>query len=202
VQTRTTLAMLTGVLLAATQVPEPARANIVFATQGTGSVAIVPDATLSNILDESFQMSLSMSAGPELDQATLTDKIDPGASSIETTLFDTNFLLTGPGGNKIFGTYYLTSDAFSTDGLNETFAGVFDVSGGEGAYAYVYGTGAFSGTNVWTDTSQASGSTLMSISGTLDVPEPPALSLMGLALATLALCRRRQREATAGRAAG
>jgi hypothetical protein len=201
VQTKTTLAMLTGALLAATQPSNPARADIVFSANGTGSVTIVPDAAIATALDETFQQALSTITGPTLDNVTLTDKIDTTATSIETVLFDTNFLLTGPGGNQISGTYYLTSDVFS-DPLNEAFSGVFDVTGGGGAYAYVYGSGTFSGTNVWADATEASGVTQMSFNGTLQVPEPPAVSLLGLALGALAFCRMRRREAAACRIAG
>nr|WP_294553805.1 PEP-CTERM sorting domain-containing protein [uncultured Rhodopila sp.] len=200
-QTKTTLAMLAGALLAATQMPDPARADIVFSANGTGSVAIVPDAVIATAMDETFQLSLATVAGPELDNVILTDKIDTTATSVETVLFDTNFVLTGPGGNEIVGTYYLTSDAFS-DPVHEAFTGVFDVSGGTGAFAYAYGSGTFTGTNVWADPTESSGASRMSFDGTLQVPEPPALSLMGLALGGLALCRMRRREAAAVRIAG
>jgi hypothetical protein len=200
-QTKTTLAVLTGALLAATQMPNPARADIAFSANGPGTVAIVPDATIATALDESFQLSITTVTGPELDSVTLTDKIDTTATSVETVLFDTNFLLTGPGGNAIFGTYYLTSDVFS-DPVDETFAGVFDVSGGNGAYAYAYGSGTFTGTNVWADPTESSGATEMSFNGTLQVPEPSGLSLFALAIGGLAFCRMRRREDTASRIAG
>jgi hypothetical protein len=201
VQTKITLAMLTGALLAATLMPAPARADIAFSSNGTGSVTIVPDTTIATALDESFQLSIATVSGPELTNATLTDKIDTTATSIQSVLFDTNFLLTGPGGNTIVGTYYLTSDVFS-DPLNEAFSGVFDVSGGAGAYLYAYGSGTFSGTNVWADQTETLGATRMSIDGILQVPEPPALSLLVLAIGGLAFCRIRRREATACRMAG
>lgn len=200
-QTKTILAMLTGALFAATQTPNAARADIVFSATGTGSVAIVPDAAIATALDESFQQSLSTVTGPELDNVTLTDKIDTTATSIQTVLFDTNFLLTGPGGNAISGTYYLTSDLFS-DSVHEAFSGVFDVSGGAGAYAYAYGSGTFSGTNVWTDYTNSLGATRMSFNGPLQVPEPSALSLLGLPIGGLAVFRMRRREAAACQIAG
>nr|WP_294524198.1 hypothetical protein [uncultured Rhodopila sp.] len=189
--TKTTLAILTGALLAATQIPAPARADIVFSANGTGSVLIVPDATIATALDESFQLSLSTITGPELDTVSLTDKIDTTATSIETVLFGTNFVLTGPGGNAIFGTYYLTADVFP-DPADEIFSGVFDVTGGQGAFAYAYGSGTFSGTNVWAD--QSSGAAQMSFNGTLQVPEPSGLLLLGVPVGGLAFCRMRRRE--------
>jgi hypothetical protein len=182
--------VLSAAVLAATSTLAPARASVAIDASGTGSLVIEPFG--SQYLQETITMSFANTTPFPLTTGILHTDIDPSAPSLDTLLFNAQFSLTAPNGNGLFGSYSLTSSDFS--GLTETFSGVFDATSGTGAYAGYFGSGTFSGINVYSDATVSSAVTTMSVSGLLDVPEPSALTLLGFGAGVLAIGRTRRRS--------
>ena len=180
-----------GVALATSLPMAAACAALLVEANGTGSLVITAvDATT---LQETITIPFTTTAGPPLTSGVLATFIDLTATSIETTLFDAKFTLTGPGGDGLFGTYSLTSSVFSSP-VDETFTGAFYALGGSGAYAGYSGSGTFSGTNVYSDPSLPTAITNMSVSGILMVPEPPTEALLGFGTAAIVVGRAAMRR--------
>ena len=185
------LGMLSAAILIAASPLASAHASVAFDTSGTGSLVIEPFG--AQYLQETITMTFANTSPFAIDTGILHTDIDPNATSIQTALFNAHFSLTSAEGNGLFGSYSLTSSVFS--GLTETFSGVFDATSGRGAYAGYFGSGTFSGTNVYSDATVSSAVTTMSVTGLLDVPEPSALALLGFGAGVLAIGHARRRPA-------
>jgi hypothetical protein len=189
--TKPMLGMLSVAILAAALPLASARGGeLLFGANGTGK--LTNELLSPTLLEETIDLSLTTSAGiPPLDTGVLTTMVDLTNPDVQTNLIDPQFTLTGPDGNGLLGTFGITSSVFNS--LTETFTGVFDATGGTGAYAGYFGTGTFSGTNDFSDATLSTAVTTISISGALLVPEPSTLVLFGLGAAALAIGRVRQR---------
>ncbi len=172
------------ILAAALPLASASGSELPLGLSGTGN--LTNTALSPTLLEETIDLSLIASAGtPPLDTGVLTTLVDLTNPDVKTNLIDPRFTMTGPDGNEVVGTWGITSSVFNS--LTETFTGVFEATGGAGAYAGYFGTGTFSGTNVFSDATLATAVTTISITGALATPEPSTLVLFGCGVAVLVI---------------
>ena len=170
----------------------PAEADIILPLSATGSGPITINLITPTTLKVDEQITFASFEPFPLTTGFFEDFIDLTIPTFPEKEFGSEFSLTGPNGNALFGTFTVDTDVFP-DPLHELNTGTFTITGGAGSYANAAGHGSYTTTNVFNDTNQLDGgSTTAEVEGSIRlIPEPATLVVLGVGLLGICLVQAR-----------